>query len=76
MKYTDVVLTLIALLLAFIILRLENTVKAVYRLSEENARVADSNVAVAGSSQRLENSILELRKQVAETGEKLVPGGR
>jgi len=76
MKYTDVVLTLIALLLAFIILRMENTVKVVDRLSEENARVADSNIAVAGSSQRLENSILELRKQVAETGEKLVPGGR
>ncbi len=76
MKYTDVVLTLIALLLVFIILRMENSVKAVDRLSEENARVADSNIAVAGSSQRLENSILELRKQVAETGEKFVPGGR
>ena len=76
MKYTNVILTLIALLLAFIILRLEKTVKAVDKLSEENARVADSNVAVAGSSQRRENSILELRKQVAETGEKLVPGGR
>jgi len=50
-------------------------VKAVDKLSEEYARVADSNVAVAGSSQRLENSIRELRKQVAETGEKLVPGG-
>jgi len=76
MKYTNIILTLIALLLVLVLFRIDNINKALARLSEDNVRISDSNAAVVNSSQRLENSILELRKQVADTGERLIPGGR
>ncbi|HOW42431.1 MAG TPA: hypothetical protein P5110_08510 [Candidatus Omnitrophota bacterium] len=71
MKYTNIILTVIAVLLAGIALRLFE-LKVVMSAQNENARrIIDSNQAVINSQQRLETSLGDLRKQIADIGDRL-----
>jgi len=71
MKYTNVVLTIIALLLAAIALRLFEMRIALINQSQSDQQLMNSQQAVISSNQKLELSLNDLRKQIAEISNQL-----
>lgn len=71
MKYTNTILTLIAVFLAAVAFRLYEVNLALKIQNENFERVILSNQAVIESSQRLDAGLAELRKEISRIGDSL-----
>jgi hypothetical protein len=71
MKYLNVILTIIAFLLAAIGLRLFELRIAFTNQGQAAEQVINAQQAVINSNQRLESSLNDLRKQIADIGSQL-----
>jgi hypothetical protein len=70
MKYLNVILTIIAILLAAIALRLFELRIAFTGQNQAAEQVINAQQGVINSNQRLEASLNDLRKQINEIGDK------
>ena len=71
MKYLNIILTIIALLLAAISLRLFEIRTVMSNQSEFALQIVNSQQAVISSNQKLELSLTDLRKQISDIGSQL-----
>lgn len=71
MKYLNVILTIIAILLAAVGFRLYELRIAYTSQSQATEQVINAQQAVINSNQKLEVSLNELRKQIADIGSQL-----
>ena len=72
MRYTNIILTCIAVVLGVIALRLWELGIMVKQLSEGGRYMVNAYQAVIGSNQQLGGDIAALKKQIQETGDKIV----
>ena len=72
MKYANIVLTLIAVCLLLILLRLGNFEVMGTSCKESNDALAGAQRSLISSNQRLENEIALLREKIAELEEKVL----
>jgi len=72
MKYLNLILTIIAILLLSTSLHLIHIKALLTALNQNYQFVIISNKAIITENQRLENSFLELRKQIEELGDKFL----
>jgi hypothetical protein len=66
MKYTNTLLTLIAIFLVLILLRLSGFESLINSCKESNDALSNAQGLLIGSNQRLENEIINLREKIAE----------
>jgi hypothetical protein len=71
MKYLNIILTIIAILLAAIGLRLFELSIAFTNQNQAAEQIVNSQQAVISSNQKLEISLNELRKQISDIGSQL-----
>jgi hypothetical protein len=71
MKYLNIILTIIAILLAAIGLRLFELRIAFTNQSQASEQVINAQQAMINSNQKLEASLNDLRKQIADIGSQL-----
>jgi len=71
MRYINVILTIIAVLLGAICLRLFELRTAVTDQNESAVAVINAQQAIIGSNQKLELSLNDLRKQISDIGSQL-----
>lgn len=71
MKYLNVILTIIAFLLGAICLRVYELRVALTHQSESAVASINAQQAIINSNQKLEMSLNELRKQIADIGSQL-----
>jgi hypothetical protein len=71
MKYLNIILTIIALLLAAIGLRLFELRTVLSNQNESAQQIVNSQQAVINSNQKLDLSLADLRKQIADIGSQL-----
>ena len=71
MKYLNIILTIIAILLAAIGLRLFELKIAFTNQNQASEQIINSQQAVINSNQKLEMSLNDLRKQIADIGSQL-----
>jgi hypothetical protein len=72
MRYLNTILTIIAILLAAIALRLYELRIVVTNQSQASEQVINAQQAIINSNQKLEVSLNDLRKQIAEIGSQLI----
>ncbi len=72
MRYANVFLTLIAVILVLIMMRMSNVEVLMMSCRASNDALADTQRALVGSNQRLENELVNLREQLAELEERLL----
>jgi hypothetical protein len=72
MKYANTFLTLIAVLLVLIVLRLSNFEALLVSCKESNEALANTQRAVVSSNQRLGDALVNLREKIAELEERLL----
>jgi hypothetical protein len=71
MKFLNIILTIIAILLAAIGLRLFELRIAYTNQNQVAEQIINSQQAVINSNQKLESSLNDLRKQIADIGSQL-----
>jgi hypothetical protein len=71
MKYLNIILTIIAVLLGAIGVRLFELRVAFSNQNESAQQIVNSQQAVINSNQKLELSLADLRKQIADIGSQL-----
>jgi hypothetical protein len=71
MKFLNIILTIIAVLLAAIGLRLFELRAALSNQNESTQQIVNSQQSVINSNQKLELSLNELRKQISDIGSQL-----
>lgn len=72
MKYSNIALTIIAILLLSLSFHLIHFKAILTAINQNYQLVIKSNQAIITANQRLENSLLELKKQIEEAGNKLL----
>jgi hypothetical protein len=72
MKYANVFLTLIAVLLVLILLRMSDFEALLVSCRESNQSLTDTQRAVVSSNQRLEEELVNLREKLGALEERLL----
>ncbi|MFA5361904.1 MAG: hypothetical protein WC335_01485 [Candidatus Omnitrophota bacterium] len=72
MKYANVLLTILAVLLLLIVLRLSTFESLMFSGKESSEALANAQRALVGSNQRLEDELVNLREKIAELEERLL----
>ncbi|MDD2702460.1 MAG: hypothetical protein PHC33_00410 [Candidatus Omnitrophica bacterium] len=72
MKYANALLTLIAVFLLLIVLRLSGFEVLAVSCKDSNQALADAQRALVSSNQRLEDELVNLREKIAGLEERLL----